>query len=336
VTTVNVYPFHDDASAQYRLILPGRALAAAGHDVIIYSPEELINDPAKAEAVRGSDLAVMNRPDSEAAVDFIRQLQAQGTKVLVDMDDLLGYVSPKHSMAGRADVLHHWAMAACYQADWITASTPVIALEYGRDNIFEPCDAEVVPNRVPASYLSIPRRPGRNKPEYTPIIGWSGTVATHPVDLLSTGGTIGRFLRRNPAWSFGVVGPVEEARVVAHQLGIQQQIRATGWVDFADYPAWLANFDIGIVPLRLTKFNNGKSWLKAIEMAAVGAHVVMSATDENKRLYREYGVGHLATNPVDWHRQLNLLVTSEQPPEPFPRSLTIEGALDQWREAWGL
>jgi glycosyltransferase involved in cell wall biosynthesis len=332
VTTVNVYPFHDDASAQYRLILPAKALQSAGYDVIIYSPEELINDPAKAEAVRGSEIAVMNRPDSEAAVDFIRQLQALGTEVLVDMDDLLGHVSPKHTMAKQAHVLHHWAMAACHQADYVTASTPVIALEYGRDNIFEPSDVEVVPNRVPASYLT----PMVGRGERQGIIGWSGTVATHPVDLLSTGGAVGRFLNRNQNWSFGVVGPVEEARTVAWQLGIHHKIRATGWVDFADYPNWLSNFNIGIVPLRLTKFNNGKSWLKAIEMAAVGAHVIMSPTDENTRLYREYGVGHLAKNPVDWSRQLNLLVTSDQRPAPFPRTLTIEGALDQWREAWGL
>jgi glycosyltransferase involved in cell wall biosynthesis len=331
MTSVNVYPFHDDASAQYRLILPGKALIAAGHDVIIYSPEKVINDPEYAASIRGSDVAVLNRPDSLPAVDFIYQLQRQGTKVLVDMDDLLGNVSPMHSMYGRAKVLHHWAMLACDAADWVTASTLEVAYEYGRNNTFGQRDAEVVWNRVPAWYLQL-----REERSNHNVVGWSGTVASHPLDLLSTGGAVGRFLRRHPDWSFGLVGAVEESQEVMRQLSISRQIRASGWVDFESYPCWLAQFDIGIVPLRPTRFNQGKSWLKALEMSAVGCNVVMADTDENKRLYREYGIGHPAKNPVDWDRQLNLLVTSGERPAQFPLPLTIEGALDDWREAWGL
>jgi hypothetical protein len=324
VTTVNIYPVHDDASAKYRLLMPAQTLIAAGHDVQIIWPETAKANP---DAVRGSDVAVLSRPDNVGTLDMIRGLQAVGTRVIVDMDDLLGNVSPNHSMYQLAPTLHHWAKEACAQADMVTASTSQVLIEYHNSQAAN----GVIHNRVPQRYFAVSK-----KDDSEPVIGWSGTIASHPTDLMSTGGAVGRFLRFNKEWTFGHIGPTDEAKYVMQQLGIKQSIKSTGWVDFEAYPNWLCQLDIGIVPLRLTRFNDGKSWLKALEMSALGANVVMSPTEENVRLHREYGIGLLARNPSDWDRQLRLLVTSGLGSPVVPFELTIEGGLDHWREAWGL
>lgn len=325
MVSVNVYPHHEDASAQYRLIMPAEALAEAGYDVQVISHEEAKANP---EAVRGSEIAVMSRPDSQAAVDLISGLRELGTKVIVDMDDRLDLVSPYHAMAPVAPILHEFAVAGCLLADRVTASTPVVAYQY---TTAAPGDRTLVlRNRVPAWYPSLRRS------EHAKTIGWSGTVASHPRDLWATGGMIGKMLDEHKDWQFRCIGPQEEANTVCSMLGLKF-MSVSGWIDFDMYPVALSQLGIGIVPLRDTKFNEAKSNLKMLEMAAVGCRVLASPTAENKRLNREHGIGHLATNPSDWRRQLRFLLSSdERNRDEFPSALTIEGSLEQWREAWWL
>lgn len=335
MVSVNVYPHHEDASAQYRLIMPAEALAEAGYDVQVIGHEEAKANP---EAVRGSEVAVMSRPDSHAAIQMIHGLRALGTKVIVDMDDRLDLVSPHHVMAPVAPILHEFAATGCSIADRVTASTPVVAFEYATATQGD--RTLVLRNRVPARYI----RMRRSEPART--IGWTGTVASHPRDLWETGGMIGKELEqtgrigkdgvRRPTWQFRCVGPQEEANTVCSQLGLKF-MSVSGWLDFDMYPVALSQLGVGIVPLRRTKFNDAKSNLKMMEMAALGVRVIASPTVENRLLNRQYGIGHLAATPVDWRRQLRFLLSSdERNRDEFPSALTIEGSLEQWREAWWL
>jgi hypothetical protein len=325
MTSVNVYPHHEDASAQYRIILPGLALEAAGYDVQVIMPDAAKADP---QAVRGSDVAVMSRPDTPAAIDMIVKLREMGTRVIVDMDDRLDLVSPHHIMSPVAPVLHQFAIAGCLAADRVTASTPTVAYEYATSKADD--RTLVLRNRVPQKYVTM----RRSEPAKT--VGWSGTVATHPRDLQETGGMVAKELDWRKDWQFRCIGPQEEANTVCSALGLKF-MSVSGWIDFETYPVALSQIGVGIVPLRLTRFNDAKSSLKMLEMAALGVRVIASPTKENTRLHREYGIGHLAKLPTDWRRQLRFLLSSdERNTDAFPFALTIEGSLEQWREAWWL
>ena len=101
-------------------------------------------------------------------------------------------------------------------------------------------------------------------------VGWSGSTNTHPGDLEATGGAVGRVTK-----GFHVIGT---GVGVADALGLARRPSATNWVPLFRYPEFLAQLDVGIVPLRACAFNRAKSWLKGLEMVACGVAFVASAT----------------------------------------------------------
>ncbi len=63
-------------------------------------------------------------------------------------------------------------------------------------------------------------------------------------------------------------------------------------------------FDVGIVPLTTTNINRSKSWLKRLEYGACGIPSVASDLAEQRALL-PWG---LARKPIDWTRQLRLML----------------------------
>jgi hypothetical protein len=74
---------------------------------------------------------------------------------------------------------------------------------------------------------------------------------------------------------------------VPERLRYSAATDATGWLPLPDYPAALARLDVGVVPLASSDFNRAKSWLKGLEMAAVGAVPIASPTPDYVRLAAE-------------------------------------------------
>jgi hypothetical protein len=71
----------------------------------------------------------------------------------------------------------------------------------------------------------------------------------------------------------------------------------------------VAELGIGIAPLADTRFNRCKSWLKPLELSALGVPWVASPRVEYARLHAE-GAGILADTPRRWHRELRRLQLS--------------------------
>ena len=63
-------------------------------------------------------------------------------------------------------------------------------------------------------------------------------------------------------------------------------------------------FEIGIAPLRIDRFNTCKSWLKAVEYSARGVWFARSPAAEYERL----GLGRRARNAKDWAKALTAAV----------------------------
>lgn len=316
---INSYTLAEDGSNYYRTKLPAMTLKAQGLDI------EYLRT---GEETRDADVLFFNRPAFPDAVRTIAKLVSDGYAVVVDVDDLYSHIRVGHTMYGdraqRADDCIRWA---CKLATVVTATTPALIDEYGYGH------GVVVPNYVPEAYFCI-----KTDPERIRRIGWSGTIDSHPNDLQQTRGVIARICREYPV-DFGLVGPREQQRAVARVLRLPS-VAATGWLSLTDYPIAVARLHLGIVPLEDCLFNDAKSWLKGLEMAAVGVPFVASATREYRRLH-DQGIGLLATHRNDWYRHLQDML--EDPgyrgevvgrSRQAARGLTIEANADRWAEVF--
>jgi len=344
-----VVPADGGGCGSYRMRWPAEALIAQGADVRLVLPDAPVEEQIQAmwvDDVDGTphiidviapdaDVVVLQRPLQRRLAEMIPRLQAKGVRVVVEIDDDFDAVSPRniswpavqpHLSPGRnKDHLRR----ACEVADWVVVSTPALRERYGHHG-----RCTVVPNFVPERYLSIEREARDDGSLY---VGWTGSVATHPDDLQVTGGGVARAVRKVPGAQVAVVGTGKDVR---RNLGLNEDPVACGWREIEDYPEAVAQFDVGIVPLELSRFNEAKSALKMMELAACGVPCIGSPTPENVRMARE-GIGWLAAKPRDWER-LVLMHLRDQDERTFSaergretmRRFTIEGNCGRWWDAW--
>lgn len=338
---VRVQPCDTGGCGYYRARWPGAALAAQGCDVVVADTEPMgqwRDDNGVPRLLNildvDYDVIVLQRPLAKRwAAHAIRQLQAQGVTVIVEIDDDFHALPKGHpARAGTSamkseDYNRGWLRRACEQADLVTCTTPAIAERYAPHG-----RVAIIPNFVPAAFLTFERTDSHDRP----IIGWTGSLQTHVNDLPVVGTAVRDVLADTDA-RLHIVGT---GVGVARQLQLEQIDSASGWVEFEDYPRWYASLDVAIVPLEACRFNDAKSWLKGLEAAALGVPVVCSPTEPYRRLAAA-GMCELAEHPDEWRMKLARLVRSEQlRVERFAlqrdaaRGFTIEGNAWRWWEAW--
>jgi len=330
----------------YRIRWPAEALIAQGADIRLVLPDDPLEEQIQAMWIDDgdgvphvldvmapdADVVVLQRPLQRRLADVIPQLQAKGVRVVVEVDDDFDAISPRNvswpavqpKLSPGRNRGH--LRRACELADWVVVSTPALRERYGRHG-----RCTVVPNFVPERYLSIEREPRDDGSLY---VGWTGSVATHPDDLQVTGGGVARAVRKVSGARVAVVGTGKDVR---RNLGLNEDPLACGWREIEDYPDAVAQFDVGIVPLELTRFNEAKSWLKGLEMAALGVPFVASPTQQ----YTALPFGFPASNAREWERFTLLLLRDEETREIFVEEwreaaarFTIEGNCGQWWDAW--
>jgi hypothetical protein len=270
-----------------RTAWPAEALTRAGELEIVELPPILDITETRGHNGRPEVTKIGNLPDvdlmvftrvlSERLVSVIRYVRKQGIPVICDIDDDFRNM-PSNSPAvaainPRLNPRYSWRhfVNAAKEADWVTVSTPAL-LRY------RPEACSLIRNLVPEFYLSIPRPRGG-----TPIVGWSGTVQSHPGDLDVTQGGVARAVQEMAA-KFVVIG---EAEGVAQILNLREEPLCTGRLGHPTYAQHLAHFDVGIVPLALNQYTNAKSALTPLSMAALGVWWVGSASPEYLRLYAQ-------------------------------------------------
>lgn len=343
---IHAYPADVGGCGMNRIIWPGEALRDQGADVTVIRADEPADRQIQAvwvdtgdadRRVVGviapeADIVVLQRPLTDTLVEAIKQLQARGVRVVVDIDDDFEAIHPRNVSFRTVHPKHsprrNWRFLAeaCRIADWVVVSTPTLAKVYGSHG-----RVSIVRNCVPAHYLDYVR------PWHEGVwVGWSGSTLTHPCDLQVTRGAIGRALAGTDA-TFAVVGA---GKGVQRALDLAVTPRASGWQEIDIYPQMVAELDVGIVPLELTRFNQAKSALKLMEMSALGVAAVGSPTSENVRM-ADLGVGLIAANPRQWEGVVRRLVNDE----PFRldvaarsreamRPHTYEARCGEWFAAW--
>lgn len=344
--TVKVYPADFGGCGYYRCIWAGQELAREGAPVTLVLPDAPADEQLSAlwfevgdtqrslvdVADPGADVVVLQRPLNDFLAEAVLLLQAKGVRVVVEIDDDFETISPRNVAWRTVQPAHDprrnrdWLRIACARADLVVCSTPAIAARYAPHG-----RSVVVPNFVPEWYLAVERD------EHDGVfVGWSGSMETHPDDLQVTGGGVARAVRSSGA-TFAVVGT---GRNVQRALGLPVAPPASGWRSLIEYPRALAQLDVGIVPLELTPFNEAKSALKMMEMAALGVVPVASPTADNRRMY-SHGIGFLADTPRRWEGQLKALATDHELRRAMSiagrdamRAHTIERNAERWLDAW--
>lgn len=346
---VKVHPADEGGCGHYRLIWPTRALHAQDHDVkleydftypCVWQPSAFGDRVIGLMADPEADVVVLQRPLHRNRYELIQALQARGIAVVVEVDDDFHAIHPRNAawkntnpLVNR-DMNRDWLAKSCAIADLVIVSTPSLARRYGAHE-----RVVVIRNCVPEHYTRIDggayTEMFLSRPDLA--LGWSGSVATHPDDLQATGGTIQSSLDATGA-TFQVVGTGVK---VAEKLGLSVDPGATGWVPIEAYPEALQTFDVGIVPLAPTEFNEAKSALKGLEMAAVGVPFVASPTTEYRWL-ADQGIGWTADTPDDWRTLTAQLLVDRVHREALSEAWrgevaehhTIERNAHLWWEAW--
>lgn len=338
---VYVYPADETGCGYYRLIWPARVLIEQGHDVTVVMPQQrnsslrgMLDSNGELVGVKipsDADVVVFQRITHRHLINAVKYIRKQGVAVVVDIDDDLAAIPPAnpaflamHPKVGVSED-HNWknTQLACDAATMVQVSTDALLARYAAHG-----RGMVVRNCVPSRYLDIPHTDST-------VIGWGGSVHTHPDDLQTVG--VGVEMVMDEA-TFRTVGP---GTLVQKVLRLSREPESTGVREMhEEWPAALANLGIGIAPLADTRFNAGKSWLKPLEYAATGVPWVASPRAEYRRLH-EMGIGLLADKPKHWATQLRKLIREPQlradmsaQGRELAAKMTIEGNAWRWWELW--
>ena len=320
-------------------------LRSQGHDVEVIRPKErklaLVTRDDHVTDVQWKtpkpDVIVFQRITHPWLAQAVPVLRGQGIAVVVDVDDDLTSLHPRNpvyaSLHPKSGVLsdggkkHSWTCLtdACRAATLVTVSTPGLLPVYAAHG-----RGRVIRNVLPESYFGVPR-------EDSDLIGWPAALVSHPDDPSACGGAVARLV--SDGADFRVLG---DSTGCGAAFGLTRDPAGLGprAIALEDWPEQIARLGIGIAPLADTKFNRSKSYLKPLELAAVGVPCVMSPSEEYTRL-NGLGVGLLAGRARSWYSQVNMLRNDKK----ARQQLSDQGreAVDglrvvkeswRWAEAW--
>lgn len=340
---VVAYPADRFGCGHFRMIWPAEALRDAGHDVSVVDTRQRrvqihIKDNEVVDADVNADVVVFQRITHRYMADAVPVLRRKGVSVVVDIDDDLTSVHPSNpawqSMHPRNEGrkladgnvnMHSWRNlnAACRDATLVTVSTPALLSIYAAHG-----RGAVLPNYLPDAYDNVAHVD-------SDVIGWPASFHSHPNDPDALGGAVARVVADGA--EFRMVGDPSGAGVA---FGIGQDPPGKG-VPIEQWPTAVSSLGVGIAPLADTRFNRSKSWLKPLEMSAVGVPWVASPRVEYQRLHK-MGAGVLAERPRAWYKELSRLRTDaalRQEVSEAGRAVASQLRLTdhawKWMEAWG-
>lgn len=338
---VLVLPSDANGCGSYRMIWPAEACQQAGKYAVTIQqrmPKIAVDSNGNLQGVNvgTAKTVVLQRPGSYQIPQLIDILHDNNVRVCIDMDDSLSKIDPRNaaykSYDPRLDHKKNWMHAAtsCSMADLVTCTTEALAEEYGSHG-----RVKIIKNHVPKRYLDIPRPENE-----VPIVTWAGYTRSHPGDLLVTHGSINQAVVETGAsfMAFGDEGIFQDLQIRHRPPNFLQNFES----NILLYPKALSKADIGIVPLRKSPFNDGKSWLKVLEYASLGIVPVASPSPDNLQ-FAELGGCIIAEKPADWLREVKELILDNDKRAEMSKKVrevagdfTIEGNVDEWWNAWSM
>lgn len=300
----------------YRITMPANALAEHGVDVVVApncavdaKTDELALQDWNGEMHEGFDVIVMQRWMDFLAPKVIQRARAGGQVIINDVDDWYeglnttnaawGASHPKNNPHSNRN--HYRAVLAA--SSGLTVSTPYLAKRYASINQ----NIVVVRNAIDVDRFTV------RDPSHEPLaVGWTGSTAHRSGDL-EVAAIIGPWLAQNNA-EFFHGGDHPMAKQAAAALGISPEVFVSTMPMQTIYRCndFYRYFNVGIVPLSNTPFNEAKSAIKGMEYAAAGLPFVASSTPEYEWLRTQCGIGSTVKKPKSWLNALAALTDPEK------------------------
>lgn len=347
--SVVIYPADQYGCGHHRLIWPARVLQELGYDVHVVRQEDrklefvVDQDDVVRDVKIGHDVEVIvfQRVTHGYLAQAVKLLTDRGVTVVVELDDDLTAIDPgnpafralhpdKQGLGPRnVQAQHSWRNLneACRHASLVTATTPALLERYAPHG-----RGRVLPNFLADHYYGIEHEDSR-------IIGWPASLPSHPNDPTVVGPAIARLVNEGERFHVTSVGPgVGKAFGLADDSRVEMLRTA---VDLLNWPTTLAErIGIGIAPLADTRFNAAKSWLKPLELSAVGIPWIGSPSPEYRRL-NEIGCGMIAKSPQDWYKMIRFVLRNDafrreesEKCREVARQLALRDHAWLWWDAW--
>lgn len=272
----------------YRIKQPLKALRDRGHWT---SWGSVIDDGTMARA----DVIVAQMLNFPTTCQTWKQWAARGDKLLVwEADDDITAV---HKQAAHGKVYENpetvprmGEMIAA--AHLVTVTTEALAKVYRQWNPH----VVVLPNYVPDDLVKTPMPPRGHGGRERLVLGYTGSPS-HRDDFEAWSLTYARWMRHNAdRTTLRLYGPDRPP------IGMPATWRCEiqPWQNMTeDYLTGL-RMDVGIAPVLDTRFNRGKSGIKALEYGALGIPAVVSNLQQYRDVIVQGSTGYLCTSPTSW------------------------------------
>ena len=317
-------PFAPDGSGYHRFYLPFAHLTANSRHIFgLPAPGVKIGQPAPAD-MEDIDVLVMQRPAFARGMRQFDRLAGHVARVVETDDDM---ITVETSNLGHfpldpraAESVRHCLRAA----EMVTVSTPYLAELYAPFN-----DSIVVlPNYVKAGLLDMPRK-RRDKV----TVGWQGGTS-HLIDLCAIQDPLRAVLDAHPDADMHWIG-------VDYSPLVRRPCRFTPWFDDVGEYYKAVDFDIAIAPLADVPFNRAKSYLKALDAAALGIPVIAQDMEPYRDFVIDGVTGYLVRTADEWASRLTELINDKAARDELgakayeqAKAYTMQGNWQKWESAY--
>lgn len=244
------------------------------------------------------DVVIMHRWMLESLLPLVEAAKANGQYIINDVDDWYwGMSTSNHAwrtaFAFPDENINHYKHIIC-ASSLITTSTPYLA---SRMLAWSKTPIHIVENHVDFSRFKQVIQSDE------PTIGWVGATSVRSNDLERMRGVLCQLEDEFKFHHSGAIPGREHE--FAEAVGVKSA--TTSLMVSPHLYSTLFSFDVGIVPLSDIPFNHAKSFIKGLEYAASGVPFVASPVGEYIRLNKQFGVGHVGTNPRNFVKLLRMM-----------------------------
>ncbi|MCE5328722.1 glycosyltransferase [bacterium] len=312
-----------EGTLKYRVNLPAKYLkagVAVETNVMSMQVKIYVNIlgrmQSQIKSITDYDVVIFQYANDPDLIFLIKRLNKLGIKTVIDLDDDLINSNPFYPIKKETT---EGIIEAIKSVDLVTVTTESLAETYGKYN-----QVKILPNMIDISEFN---KDHENNPV---TAGWysSGIRFAEMNEILS--GWI-------PDGAILYLAGSEIFKKFKHN-GI---LNVVDRFNPADIPQILSYIDIGLVPLSMCKFNNGKSDLKGLEYGAMSIPFIASPTEPYKKLIKHGINGFLAKHGRDWTRYINLLINDSKlrynmgrQARKVSESRSIKKNINLWEEAY--
>jgi glycosyltransferase involved in cell wall biosynthesis len=192
--------------------------------------------------------------------------------------------------------------------DYITTTTEPLADRLKKYN----SRVTVIPNAIDLPMFNPYLKTDKDYDKKEIVIGWTGSN-THYADLLEAEDAIAQVVNKYPNVKL-LIGGWDKCPLFKN-VPDNKKITVP-WTTMEKYPEMLSKIDIGVCPLEETKFNEAKSNLKYIELAAMGIPVIASKVYPYEHTITDGQDGFLikakGANHIKWVKKLETLINDRE------------------------